>query len=73
MSFSGYMSPEYAMHGQYSMKSDVNSFGVLVLEILSGKRNSSFYPTDGIHNFVSYVSFELIKFYIYLTMIVSID
>ncbi|KAL0753764.1 hypothetical protein Bca101_091432 [Brassica carinata] len=50
----GYMSPEYAMHGQYSMKSDVNSFGVLVLEILSGKRNSSFYPTDGIHNFVSY-------------------
>ncbi|RID49879.1 hypothetical protein BRARA_H00646 [Brassica rapa] len=50
----GYMSPEYAMHGQYSMKSDVYSFGVLVLEILSGKRNSSFYPTDGIHNFVSY-------------------
>ncbi|KAH0914639.1 hypothetical protein HID58_029085 [Brassica napus] len=54
VSFSGYMSPEYAMHGQYSMKSDVYSFGVLVLEILSGKRNSSFYPTDGIHNFVSY-------------------
>ncbi|KAG5388938.1 hypothetical protein IGI04_030479 [Brassica rapa subsp. trilocularis] len=52
--YDGYMSPEYAMHGQYSMKSDVYSFGVLVLEILSGKRNSSFYPTDGIHNFVSY-------------------
>ncbi|CAH8378624.1 unnamed protein product [Eruca vesicaria subsp. sativa] len=51
----GYMSPEYALHGQYSMKSDVYSFGVLVLEIISGKRNSSFYPTDGIHNFVSYV------------------
>ncbi|MBA0627710.1 hypothetical protein Godav_022520, partial [Gossypium davidsonii] len=29
----GYMSPEYAMHGQFSMKSDVYSFGVLVLEI----------------------------------------
>ncbi|XP_062170533.1 G-type lectin S-receptor-like serine/threonine-protein kinase SD1-1 [Alnus glutinosa] len=28
----GYMSPEYAMHGQYSVKSDVFSFGVLVLE-----------------------------------------
>ncbi|PPD85453.1 hypothetical protein GOBAR_DD17610 [Gossypium barbadense] len=29
----GYMSPEYAMHGQFSMKSDVFSFGFLVLEI----------------------------------------
>ncbi|XP_057764808.1 cysteine-rich receptor-like protein kinase 44 isoform X2 [Salvia miltiorrhiza] len=35
----GYMSPEYAMHGQYSIKSDVFSFGVLVLEIVSGQRN----------------------------------
>ncbi|XP_010439191.1 PREDICTED: cysteine-rich receptor-like protein kinase 11 [Camelina sativa] len=42
----GYMSPEYAMHGQYSTKSDVYSFGVLVLEIISGKRNSSFNQTD---------------------------
>ncbi|XP_024022761.1 cysteine-rich receptor-like protein kinase 10 isoform X1 [Morus notabilis] len=36
----GYMSPEYAMHGQFSVKSDVFSFGVLVLEILSGKKNN---------------------------------
>ncbi|CAA7049639.1 unnamed protein product [Microthlaspi erraticum] len=50
----GYMSPEYAMHGQYSMKSDVYSFGVLVLEIISGKKNSSFYQTDGAHDLVSY-------------------
>ncbi|KAF8085881.1 hypothetical protein N665_0643s0010 [Sinapis alba] len=42
----GYMSPEYAMHGQYSTKSDVYSFGVLVLEIINGKRNSSFHETD---------------------------
>ncbi|CAF2027108.1 unnamed protein product [Brassica napus] len=48
------MSPEYAMHGQYSMKSDVYSFGVLVLEIISGKKNSSFYQTDGAHDLVSY-------------------
>ncbi|XP_059441324.1 G-type lectin S-receptor-like serine/threonine-protein kinase At4g27290 isoform X1 [Corylus avellana] len=38
----GYMSPEYAVHGQYSIKSDVFSFGVLVLEILSGKKNRGF-------------------------------
>ncbi|KAL1201611.1 Cysteine-rich receptor-like protein kinase 10 [Cardamine amara subsp. amara] len=50
----GYMSPEYAMHGQYSMKSDVYSFGVLLLEIISGKKNSSFYQTDGAHDLVSY-------------------
>lgn len=37
---SGYMAPEYAMHGRFSVKTDVYSFGVLVLEIISGKRNS---------------------------------
>ncbi|KAG4907710.1 hypothetical protein JHK86_056194 [Glycine max] len=36
----GYMSPEYAMHGQFSEKSDVFSFGVIVLEIISAKRNT---------------------------------
>ena len=71
--FSGYMSPEYAMHGQYSMKSDVHSFGVLVLEIISGKKNSSFYQTDGAHDLVSYVSEEPSKFHIYLVMVSSVD
>ncbi|KAJ0233428.1 Protein kinase domain-containing protein [Hirschfeldia incana] len=51
----GYMSPEYAMHGHFSMKSDVYSFGVLVLEILSGKKNSKFYEIDGGHDLVTYV------------------
>ncbi|XP_044497351.1 cysteine-rich receptor-like protein kinase 10 [Mangifera indica] len=51
----GYMSPEYAMHGQFSVKSDVYSFGVLVLEIITGKRNSNFYQTDGAEDLVSYV------------------
>ena len=37
---SGYMAPEYVMHGQFSVKSDVFSFGILVLEILSGKKNN---------------------------------
>uniref|UniRef100_A0A0E0ECN8 Cysteine-rich receptor-like protein kinase 10 n=1 Tax=Oryza meridionalis TaxID=40149 RepID=A0A0E0ECN8_9ORYZ len=39
----GYMSPEYAMRGQYSIKSDVFSFGVLVLEIITGRRNFGSY------------------------------
>ncbi|KAL1537378.1 non-specific serine/threonine protein kinase [Salvia divinorum] len=36
----GYMSPEYLRHGQFSIKSDVYGFGVLVLEIISGRTNS---------------------------------
>ncbi|KAF8015799.1 hypothetical protein BT93_H1364 [Corymbia citriodora subsp. variegata] len=39
----GYMSPEYTMEGIFSMKFDVYSFGVLLLEIISGKRNSAYY------------------------------
>ncbi|CAJ2638930.1 unnamed protein product [Trifolium pratense] len=38
----GYMPPEYAVHGSFSIKSDVFSFGVVVLEIISGKKNSGF-------------------------------
>ncbi|WJX76230.1 non-specific serine/threonine protein kinase [Trifolium repens] len=42
----GYMSPEYAMQGLFSEKSDVFSFGVLILEIVTGRRNSSFYDNE---------------------------
>ncbi|KAL7213288.1 hypothetical protein ACSBR2_015910 [Camellia fascicularis] len=41
-----YMSPEYAINGHFSMKSDIFSFGVLVLEIVSGKKNRGFYDPD---------------------------
>ncbi|RXH94000.1 hypothetical protein DVH24_016067, partial [Malus domestica] len=36
----GYISPKYVMHGHISVKSDLYSFGVLVLKIISGKKNS---------------------------------
>ncbi|KAK3119198.1 hypothetical protein QOZ80_9BG0715700 [Eleusine coracana subsp. coracana] len=39
----GYMAPEYASEGLFSIKSDVFSFGVLTLEIVSGKRSSGFH------------------------------
>ena len=53
---SGYMSPEYAMHGQFSFKSDVFSFGVLLLEIVIGQKNNTFYQTDRGGDILSYVS-----------------
>ncbi|KAL9270156.1 Cysteine-rich receptor-like protein [Drosera capensis] len=35
----GYMAPEYAMRGVVSVKTDVFSYGVLLLEIVSGRKN----------------------------------
>jgi len=50
------MSPEYASEGIYSVKSDVFNFGVLLLEILSGKRNSGFHQFGDFLNLLGYVS-----------------
>jgi serine/threonine protein kinase len=53
---SGYMSPEYAMQGLFSEKSDVFSFGVLLLEIISGRKNTSFYNHEQAFSLLGYVS-----------------
>ncbi|KAM1295727.1 hypothetical protein ACFX2H_015483 [Malus domestica] len=50
----GYMSPEYVRHGHFSVKSDLYSFGVLVLEIISGKKNSRFFQTDVAEDLISH-------------------
>ncbi|ONI12066.1 hypothetical protein PRUPE_4G142200 [Prunus persica] len=42
----GYMPPEYAVDGIFSTKSDVFSFGVVLLEILSRQRNRGFWHPD---------------------------
>lgn len=52
MGCSGYMSPEYAMSGHFSFKSDVFSYGVIVLEIISGKKNWGFYHPDHDYNLI---------------------
>ncbi|KAJ0816462.1 putative protein kinase RLK-Pelle-DLSV family [Helianthus annuus] len=50
----GYMSPEYAMQGLFSVKSDVFSFGILVLEIISGRKNNS-YSNESSVNLIGHV------------------
>ncbi|KAL5841859.1 hypothetical protein ACOSQ3_012462 [Xanthoceras sorbifolium] len=50
----GYMSPEYAFDGLFSIKSDVFSFGVIVLEIVSGKKNRGFFHDDPYSNLIQY-------------------
>ncbi|XP_031131781.1 receptor-like serine/threonine-protein kinase SD1-7 [Ipomoea triloba] len=50
----GYMSPEYVMDGCFSEKSDVFSFGVMIMEIVSGKRNNGFYNPDRVSNLLGY-------------------
>ncbi|XP_076918767.1 G-type lectin S-receptor-like serine/threonine-protein kinase At4g03230 [Bidens hawaiensis] len=50
----GYMAPEYALNGFFSVKSDVFSFGVVVLEIISGKRNTGYYHNKEAFSLISY-------------------
>ncbi|RZC86577.1 hypothetical protein C5167_029926 [Papaver somniferum] len=51
----GYMAPEYMKHGHFSVKSDVFSFGVLILEILCGQKNNIFHQSDNAQDLLSYV------------------
>ncbi|XP_031247969.1 putative receptor-like protein kinase At4g00960 [Pistacia vera] len=50
----GYMAPEYAMDGIFSVKSDVFSFGVLLLEIISGRKNTSFHLSETGRSLLAY-------------------
>ena len=53
------MSPEYAMNGVVSIKTDVFSYGVLLLEIVSSKKNNSCYYSEYPLNLIGYVSFSI--------------
>ncbi|KAL2327912.1 hypothetical protein Fmac_021339 [Flemingia macrophylla] len=48
------MAPEYVIDGSFSMKSDVFSFGILVLEIICGKKNIGLYHIEKNLNLVGH-------------------
>ncbi|CAN6164028.1 unnamed protein product [Urochloa humidicola] len=50
----GYMSPEYAIDGLFSMKSDVYALGVIVLEVVTGRKNRGFYDHELDLNLLGY-------------------
>ncbi|CAN4105675.1 unnamed protein product [Withania somnifera] len=42
----GYMAPEYALWGYLTYKADVYSYGIVLLETVSGKNNNNYMPSD---------------------------
>ncbi|XP_022008376.1 G-type lectin S-receptor-like serine/threonine-protein kinase At4g27290 [Helianthus annuus] len=50
----GYIPPEYAVHGVFSVKSDVFSFSVLVLEIVSGMKKREFSSHEHLDNLLGH-------------------
>ncbi|XP_015937508.1 G-type lectin S-receptor-like serine/threonine-protein kinase At4g27290 [Arachis duranensis] len=50
----GYMAPEYAIDGLYSIKSDVFSFGILIMEIICGTKNRALCHANQTLNLIGY-------------------
>nr|XP_043612672.1 cysteine-rich receptor-like protein kinase 2 [Erigeron canadensis] len=51
----GYMAPEYLAHGQLTEKADVYSFGVLLMEVVTGMENSRNETTEYTDSLVSII------------------
>ena len=62
------MAPEYMMHGNYSVKSDVFSFGVIVLKVMTGRKNSDTTESEDLLTMVCFVA----KLYLNLYHICSL-
>lgn len=57
------MAPEYAMEGMFSVKTDIYSFGVLLLEVISGVKISNIDRIMDFPNLIVYVSILLLSLY----------
>lgn len=62
----GYMAPEYALWGHLTYKADVYSFGIVVLEIVSGKSNKNYMPSDNCFCLLDWVYSTILQPLIYV-------
>lgn len=53
------MAPEYVLYGYLTYKADVYSFGVLALEIVVGKSNMKYRPTEDYYCLLDWVNLSL--------------
>lgn len=68
---SGHMVSDNAMHEQFSMKSDVFSFGVLAIEIVSGRKRGDFRQSEQAPDLLHYVRNSILNFN-FLKQVISI-
>lgn len=66
------MAPEYLMHGHLSVKADVYSYGVLVLELITGHRNSSSDPAFNGDNLLNWVNLYYYYYYLIFDVLLHI-
>ncbi|KAJ0960115.1 hypothetical protein J5N97_000102 [Dioscorea zingiberensis] len=55
----GYTAPEYAIHGQLSEKVDTYSYGVVVLEIVSGRKRNATIPEPSTQYLLEWLTYTL--------------
>lgn len=55
----GYCAPDYAMSGKLTIKSDIYSFGVVLLELITGRKAIDMTKKSGEQNLVPWVSYLL--------------
>ena len=53
------MAPEYALWGYLTFKADVYSFGIVALEIVAGKNNMAYRPSEDFVCLLDWVSSEV--------------
>ncbi|KAL9320205.1 hypothetical protein ACSQ67_012044 [Phaseolus vulgaris] len=59
----GYTAPEYAIHGQLSEKADTYSYGIVVLEIISGQKSTDVKGDEDGHEYLLQRTWKLWKLY----------